>query len=372
MKALMIGGTGPTGPHIIGGLIDRGYDVVMLNRGSRDSDAIPPSVERVVGDPHFPETLEAALGARTFDVVIATYGRLRHVAEVVSTRTDRLVTVGGMASYSGFGLPGTPEEYSPSGMPIPASEDAPLVESEEESRFGYLVRTTEDAIMAHHTAGTMNVTHYRYPIVYGPWQVRPTAFWWVMQRCLDQRPYVVLPNSGLAVTTRGYSKNLAHAVLLAVDKPQTSAGQIYNCGDERQFSFAQWVGLIAEAMDWQLEILSAPDRFASPARELMHVNGRGLHQYLDLSRICRQLGYSDRVDAVNAVRQTVQWFKDLPPVDESNVAALRAHYEVEDQLARIIRDANERMGALPHIESAFHHSYAHPRKPGLQRDHRNR
>ena len=125
-------------------------------------------------------------------------------------------------------------------------------------------------------------------------------------------------------------------------------------------------------MDWQLEILSAPDRFASPARELMHVNGRGLHQYLDLSRICRQLGYSDRVDAVNAVRQTVQWFKDLPPVDESNVAALRAHYEVEDQLARIIRDANERMGALPHNESAFHHSYAHPRKPGLQRDHRNR
>ena len=32
------------------------------------------------------------------------------------------------------------------------------------------------------------------------------------------------------------------------------------------FSFAQWVGLIAEAMDWELEILSAPDRFASPAQ----------------------------------------------------------------------------------------------------------
>ena len=276
MKALIIGGTGPTGPHIIGGLLDRGYEVVMLNRGSRDSDAIPPSVERIVGDPHFPETLEAALGARTFDVVIATYGRLRHVAEVVSTRTDRLVTVGGMAVYRTFGLPGSPDEYPPLGMPIPASEDAPLVESEEESRFAYLIRTTEDSVMAHHAAGTMNVTHYRYPVVYGPWQVHPTAFWWVMQRCLDRRPCVVLPNSGLALSTRGYSENLAHAVLLAVDQPQASAGQIYNCGDERQFTFAQWVGLIAEAMDWQLEILAPPGQFASPARDLLNTSGRGL------------------------------------------------------------------------------------------------
>ena len=145
MKALIIGGTGPTGRHIISGLMDRGYDVVLLNRGSRDSDAVPPSVERIVGDPHFPETLETALGSRNFDLVIATYGRIRYVAEVVSTRTDRLITVGGAPSYRGFVVP---EANSPPGMPIPTSEDAPRVETEEESRFGYLIRTTEDAIMA--------------------------------------------------------------------------------------------------------------------------------------------------------------------------------------------------------------------------------
>ena len=47
MRALLVGGTGPTGPHIIRGLLARGYDVTMLNRGSRDSDAIPPEVERL-------------------------------------------------------------------------------------------------------------------------------------------------------------------------------------------------------------------------------------------------------------------------------------------------------------------------------------
>ncbi len=369
MKALVIGGTGPTGPHIIGGLIERGYDVVMLNRGSRDSDAIPARVERIVGDPHFPDTLEAALGARTFDLVIATYGRIRYVAEVVSTRTNRLITVGGAPSYRGFGKP---DAYSPPGMPIPTPEDAPRVETEEESRFGYLIRVTEDAVMAQHAAGAMNVTHFRYPSVYGPWQVRPTTFWWIMQRCLDQRPYAVLPDGGLTLSTRGYSENMAHAVLLAVDQPEAAAGQIYNCGDERQFSLAQWVSLIAETMDWPLELLSVPDPFASPARDLMPFSGRGLHQYLDLSKICQQLGYSDRVDGLSAVRRTVQWFKDNPPDDDPYVAGLRAHYEIEDQLAEILRGANERMAVLPHIESAFHHSYAHPLERGLQRDHRSR
>lgn len=369
MKALIIGGTGPTGPHIIGGLIDRGFDVVMLNRGSRDSDAIPARVERVVGDPHFPETLASALGTRTFDLVIATYGRIRYVAEIVSTKTDRLITVGGPPSYRGFG---NPDAYSPPGMPIPTFEDAPRVETGEENRFGYLIRMTEDVVMAQHAAQTMNVTHFRYPIVYGAWQVRPTTFWWIMQRCLDQRLYVVLPNGGLTLSTRGYSENMAHAVLLAVDQPNAAAGQIYNCGDERQFSLAQWVDLIADAMDWPMEILSVPEPFASPTRDLMQFSGRGLHQHLDLSKISRQLGYTDRVDAVSAVRQTVQWFRDHPPDDVPYVAGLRAHYAVEDQLAEILRDSYARMAALPHIESEFHHSYAHPREPGLTRDHRTR
>lgn len=341
----------------------------MLNRGSRDSDAIVASVERVVSDPHFREPLEASLGSRTFDLVIATYGRIRHVAEVVSTRTDRLITVGGAPSYRGFV---TPEACFPPGMPIPTNEDAPRIETEAESHFGYLIRATEDAVMAHHTAERMNVTHYRYPVVYGPWQVRPTTLWWAMQRCLDRRPYVVLPDGGLTLSTRGYSENMAHAVLLAVDQPEASAGQIYNCGDERQFSLAQWVALIADVMDWPLEILSAPAQYASPTRDLMGFNHQGLHQYLDLSKIARQLGYADQVDALCAVRQTVQWFKDNPPDDAAYIAGLQAHYEVEDQLAAILREANERMGAIPHIESTFYHSYAHPREPGLSRDHRDR
>ena len=88
MKALVIGGTGPTGPFLINGLIAQDYDVSMMHRGTHDSDEIPLSVPRIIGDPHFRETLTEALSGRTFDLIIATYGRIRYVAEIAGDHCD--------------------------------------------------------------------------------------------------------------------------------------------------------------------------------------------------------------------------------------------------------------------------------------------
>ena len=37
MKALVVGGTGPTGPIIVQGLLDRGYEVTIYHRGAARS-----------------------------------------------------------------------------------------------------------------------------------------------------------------------------------------------------------------------------------------------------------------------------------------------------------------------------------------------
>ena len=368
MKALLIGGTGPTGPHIIRGLLDRGYEVTMLNRGSRDSDVIPPEVERLVGDPHFPDTLETALGARHFDLAIATYGRIRYVAEVLSTRTDRLITIGGTPGYRGFA---NAAANFPAGMSVPTAESAQLVESAAEGKFSHLVKSTEDSVMRQHADGNMNVTHFRYPVVYGPWQLRSIIFEWTMQRCRDQRPHAILPDGGLTLLTRGYSENMAHAVLLAVDRPEPSAGKIYNCGDDLQFTLAQWVELIAAEMDFPLTLVPVPDAVASPAREMITFYGSSHHQLLEIDAIRRDLGYRDIVDPVDAVRRTVRWVKDNPTAPET-LAELTAFYGIEDQLAEIYGTAAAAAAALDHNEADYHHSYAHPRERGLERDHRDR
>ena len=368
MKALLIGGTGPTGLHIIRGLLDRGYAVTMLNRGSRDSAAIPPEVARLIGDPHFPDTLEAALGDRSFDIAIATYGRIRYVAEVLSTRTDRLITIGGTPSYRGFADAAT---NFPTGMPVPTTETDATVETADEGKFSYLVKQTEDAVMRQHTEGHMNVTHFRYPVVYGPWQLRTVIFEWTMQRCRDRRPHAILPDGGLTLLTRGYSENMAHAVLLAVDQPGASAGKIYNCGDDRQFTLAQWVEVISKEMDWPLQIVPVPDAFASPAREMITFYGSSHHQLLEIDAIRRDLGYRDIVDPVEGIRRTVADIK-AHPSDPEKIAEITKFYDIEDRLAEIYGTAASAAAALDHDEADYHHAYAHPRERGLERDHRNR
>jgi len=50
-RALVIGGTGPTGVHIVQGLVARGYAVAILHRGLHETEATPPEVEHLHADP---------------------------------------------------------------------------------------------------------------------------------------------------------------------------------------------------------------------------------------------------------------------------------------------------------------------------------
>ncbi|MCH9674935.1 MAG: NAD-dependent epimerase/dehydratase family protein [Gammaproteobacteria bacterium] len=369
MKALVIGGTGPTGPFIVNGLTARGYTTCILNRGAHDTDAIPKEVERIVADPHFPDTLEAALKGRKFDLVVATYGRIRYVAQVTSTLTDRFISIGGPPSYRGMLAP---ETALPRGMPVPTPEHAPRVESEAQGRFGLLVRQTEDAVMALHDEGRFSATHYRYPVVYGPRQLRANL-WPIVQRVLDGRQFITLPDGGLSLVTRGYSENMGHAVLLAVDNPSAAAGQIYNCGDELQLTLRQLVQYVAHVMDAELEVISVPDRFAHASRDFIPFDSTSDHQLLDLTKIQKELNYRDVVPALEAIRDTVRWYIAHPPEDVQSIKEeLVTLYDIEDRLKSINDDANAKMAQIPYERGTYHHSYAHPRERGLQKDHLNR
>jgi len=106
MRALVVGGTGPTGPFLVNGLLQRGYEVSILHRGTHEIPEIPPEVEHLHADPHFRETLDQALAGRTFDLVIATYGRLRFVAEALVGKTPGLLGLAGLPATGGMRSPG--------------------------------------------------------------------------------------------------------------------------------------------------------------------------------------------------------------------------------------------------------------------------
>lgn len=332
-RALVVGGTGPTGPHIVKGLLDRGYRVAILHRGAHEVPEIPPEVEHLHTDPYARDGVERSLQGRRFDLGIVAYGRLRMLAEVLVSNVDRFVSIGGAPAYLGYM---NPEARSPAGMLVPVREDATLVASEEESRKGFAIVASEQAVFAHHP----EATHFRYPYLYGPRQLVPRE-WCIVRRILDDRPFIIVPDDGLTLCTFGYVENLAHAVLLAVDQPGASAGQIYNAGDETVLSLRQVVETIGDALSWGGEVISMPWELARPARPMI-MQHRPTHRVLDVGKLRAHLGYRDVVAPRDALAETARWLAaNLPKPDGQEVTVLQDpfDYAAEDRLVASWRAA---------------------------------
>ena len=326
MRALVVGGTGPTGPFIVNGLLARGFEVAILHRGTHEVDEIPEAVEHIHTDPFDLEKTDAAIAERRFDLAVVTYGRLRGLAELLAGRVDRFVSVGGAPVYRGFM---DAAAWSPPGMPVPVREDAPTVEEAAQSRKGFAIVETERAVFSNHP----RAAHFRYPYVYGPRQLLPRE-WCIVRRVLDGRPFIVVPDGGLTLCTFGYAENLAHALLLAVDRPDDSAGQVFNCGDEQTPTLAQVVEHVGAALDWSGEIVSLPLELAAPARPMLMQPGTH-HRLLDISKLRERLGYRDPVPVPEALARTARWLVAHPPEPgglEETVLQDPFDYAAEDRL----------------------------------------
>jgi len=340
LRALVVGGTWPTGPFIVTGLRARGYATAILHRGTHELDEIPADVEHVHADPYDGDAFAAAISGRRFDVVVASYGRLREIARACVGRTEQFIGVGGVPLYRGWMRP---EDLDPRGLPVPVREDALQVESENELRKGFMIRRTEESVFEHHPRAAM----FRYPTVYGPRQPLPLE-WCIVRRILDGRRAIVLPDGGLTLATAGYSENLAHAVLLAVDRPDTAAGQSYNCGDERTLTLRQRVEAIAGILGRPIDVVGVPAEVALPAWPLL-THEASDHRLMDLAKLQRELGYRDAVPTREALRRTVQWLVANRPEPGGFVEQLLGDpfdYAAEDRLIAAACEGLERMRAV--------------------------
>jgi nucleoside-diphosphate-sugar epimerase len=355
MRALVIGGTGPTGPSIVDGLLKRGYDVTVLHRGRHESPHLAADAEHLHADPFDPACLREALDRRTFDLAIASYGRLRHVAAALSGRAGDIVAVGGVPAYRGFFRP---QRNRPFGYPVPVSEDFPLSDGGEgEDRSGRIVRT-ENAFFAGVRDGSYRGCLMRYPYVYGPGQLIPRE-WSVIRRILDGRRTFVLPEGGLTLMSHGYGKHIAHAVLLAAGHIDVATGKAYNCGDQITLSLRQWVQTIAAACGAEAEVVSIPDVAGHPstaitAHQLAH------HRVTSVRRLEQDLGYRDLMPPVDAIAATTRWYLEHPLEPGGELERNLQDpfdYDLEDRCIELSRQLGESLRSMFPAAVQQHHPY---------------
>jgi nucleoside-diphosphate-sugar epimerase len=216
------------------------------------------------------------------------------------------------------------------------------VQEESSDTKGYRIVLTEQSVFEHQP----EATHFRYPYVYGPRQPVPRE-WLIVKRILDDRPHIVLPDGGLTLHHFGYSENLAHAILCAIDRPGRALGQIYNAADQEVLTLRAVVEVIAKGLGHDWEIVDMPWELAVPARPLI-TQPLTTHRVLDVSKLEHDLGYRDPVPPREALVRTARWLVDHP-LTEGQASLLQDpfDYAAEDALVAAWKRA---IASLPAIE----------------------
>ncbi|HWL60465.1 MAG TPA: hypothetical protein VNQ48_06240 [Microbacteriaceae bacterium] len=369
-RVLLIGGTGPTGPLVVDGLLDRGAEVTVLNTGRRPA-TFAGDVERIVADPHFLEPLETALGGREFDIAIAQYGRLRLVAEVLAGRTERLIALGGMF-YPGWIDPaatvrpssetGVARDWSVTYLDeaAPVGERMPL---EPVGGMGRRVVETDTDIRTRHQRGDFLATLLRYPRVYGPGQLG-AAEWSIVRRILEGRRRIILPEGGFLTSSVLYNENAARIVLAACERGDDFAGAVLNCADPDPITSRKWVRLIAEALDAEVEIVSLPMELAELAWPYARFPLTAGHHILDTSELERRV--SGLVPTAVGLQRTARWYAADPAGRGESVEAQLKDpfdYALEDRVLEAFDGLHDRIRSLGSPDLDMSHPYSHPTAP---------
>jgi nucleoside-diphosphate-sugar epimerase len=283
LKALVIGGTGPTGPAVVLGLLERKYRVTILHGGLHEAPDIPSTVRHIHVDPHFAGPLLDAVKGKHYDVVVAQYGRLRAIIDVFRGRTERLIAIGAVPSAMAAGL--RSPAWGRIGRPALLTEDRVQREDNIESnKLAFRMSQAQDALMEAHAQGSYCATYLGYPTLYGPNQPGPRG-WSVIRRALNGRRQLIVADGGMKLETRGYSRNVAQAVPLVIDKPAISAGKCYIVCDLHTYSMKQRIEFIAGVMGHDFELIDLPWHQAKPAHPL---SGYSRDHRISDSRLIRE------------------------------------------------------------------------------------
>jgi dTDP-L-rhamnose 4-epimerase len=355
VKALVTGGAGFIGSHLVEALLAAGHEVRVLDSleaqvhgdGGGWPAALHPAAERVRGDVCDPAAVERALAgaeivfhqAALVGVGQSMYELSRYVrANALGTavlleaiaegrhRVERLVVASSMSIY-GEGAyddvaarPAAPEARSARQLaarawdlvdeagrpltPCPTPESKPLRPA---SVYAVTKRVQEELFLGVGRSRGIPTVALRYFNAYGPRQALSNPYTGVLAifaaRLLNGRPPLV-HEDGRQSRDFVHVADLVQANLLAMTCP-ADEGRVYNVGTGRPTSILEVAGLLARTLGTEI----------APRVEGSFRAGDIRHCFADLTLARRELGYRPTIDLADGIRQTVEWLRGQAPED---------------------------------------------------------
>ncbi len=312
MRALVIGGTGFIGPHIVRRLLERGHEVTVLHRGGMEAE-LPGSVRHVhadIGAMAEDHGIEA-------DVVIHVYAMTETDAALAVRlfrgRTGKMVVLSSGDVYRAYGVfigtePGPLEE-------VPFGEDSPLRTKLHPYGGDYEKILVERTVMG---ADGLPACVLRLPKVYGPGDRRSMLLPWV-QRMIDDRPAILMSEDQAAWRwTHGYVENVADAIAVAAIDGRT-AGRTYNLGEADVPTSQERVELLGRAFGWRGRVLACPEGDLPEALRMPY--NLKQHMLVATSRFRTELEFSDPVSLDAGLARTIAWEREAACGQQVNYEA---------------------------------------------------
>ncbi|MHC5079779.1 MAG: NAD-dependent epimerase/dehydratase family protein [Planctomycetota bacterium] len=336
MRILILGGTAFIGPPTVRRLHEEGNEIALFHRGKTEAD-IPDGVKHILGDrqhfPDFVETLRAFRPDIVLDMFPLSENDARSVLDAFRGVAGRVVAVSSMDVYRAYGI--LTGKESGGLEPVPLTEESPVRETLYPYR-GVSERLHDyEKILVERTIlddPDLPGTVLRLPMVFGPRDYQHRLFPY-LKRMDDGRPFILLGKGQAAWRcTRGYVENVSAGIALSVLN-DAGLGRIYNVGDEKAFTEADWVKAVGRAAEWEGEVVVLPEDHL-PAH-LKEGSNTAQHLAASTARIREDLKYTDAVPLEEALVRTVAWERSHPP---KGVEASRFDYAAEDEASRRARE----------------------------------
>ncbi|HLJ49497.1 MAG TPA: NAD-dependent epimerase/dehydratase family protein [Bryobacteraceae bacterium] len=295
MRALVIGGTGFIGPHIVRRLLESGHHVTVLHRGGMEAE-LSDAVRHVHADiSSLPEDhgIEA-------DVVIHVYALTEQDAvtavRLFRGRTAKMVVLSSGDVYRAYGVfsgfePGSLE-------PVPIDEESPLRTKLHPYGGDYEKILVERTVM---NAG-LPACVLRLPKVYGPGDRHVIFRPWV-KRMMAGEPTIPMGEDQAAWRwTHGYVENVADAIALAACDGRT-ARRIYNIGESDVPTSKERAEALGRSFGWRGQVVTCSD--SEVPEELRMPYNLKQHMLVSTARFRAELDFRDPVPLETGLSRTL-------------------------------------------------------------------
>jgi len=252
-EALIIGGTRFVGRHTVEELLAHDYEVTVFNRGNHPNPFEDRAgVEHVEGDRTNDSALEAASDRVGPDVVVdcvAYQPRDVRSATAIFEDVEAYVYISSGAAYGREDVPKR-EDHTP-------LEPCSTEEATDDSHESYGARKAEGdrAVFEAADRGVPAIS-IRPPIVYGPDDYTERFDYWIDRANRFDR--VIVPGDGTNVWHRVFVEDVASAIRTIAESGRP--GEAYNVGDRHAPTLEEMVERIADALDREVEVVTAGAR----------------------------------------------------------------------------------------------------------------